>query len=47
MDLCFALRQEYNDVMLTSYLASMTKGLHSLNEVSGSFPIRALIYHTV
>jgi hypothetical protein len=26
--------QEYNDVLLTSYLASMTKGLHSLNEVS-------------
>lgn len=28
--------QEYNDVLLTDYLASMTKGLNALNEVSCS-----------
>lgn len=27
-------QQEYNDVLLTIYLSSLTKGLHSLNEVS-------------
>lgn len=30
------LLQEYNDVLLTSYLSTMTKGLQSLNEVSSS-----------
>lgn len=28
--------REYNDVLLTGYLASLTKGMNSLNEVSSS-----------
>ncbi|CAO1635179.1 unnamed protein product [Sympodiomycopsis kandeliae] len=38
--------KEYNDVMLTSYLSSLTKGLQSLNELVDKFDVVDSVYRS-